>query len=355
MKTKMKSIPAIGLIVTLSFLLCIPLNSGRNAITSGPAGISTQSELDSAPEPAPGAMEFVSRAQNKAKKKGVHWLVWTGTAVAIVATVLYFTIIKKPERSLTVTVGEGAEGSPAGGTHAFKKGSILSYQYGAKPGYENLVVKVDGVTAPASGTITMDQDRTLTATCGEGFHEDFTTGASPAWNPRSATAWSIANSVYICQSNISEIDWSIFNHQLSKSSYTVEVRLRRCSGNSYSGDYILLTTTGSGINTSGYVFSLNTLGFGYVWKARNYTFHENQGDSSPIQLPTISGHIITGFNSWNIVRIVRNGAAFSYYINGNLVYTFTDSTYDPRFIGVATQISSQEVRMEFDYVHVTVN
>ena len=66
--------------------------------------------------------------------------------------------------TLDVTKGAGVNGTPDSGSTTYNEGETVNYSYSLKSGYSNLVVKLDGNTAAASGTITMDSDHTLTAT-----------------------------------------------------------------------------------------------------------------------------------------------------------------------------------------------
>jgi Tol biopolymer transport system component/tetratricopeptide (TPR) repeat protein len=65
--------------------------------------------------------------------------------------------------TLTVTKGEGVEGSPDSGTFTYITGETVDYSYTLRSGYGNLVVQFDGNDVSTSGTIEMNQDHTLTA------------------------------------------------------------------------------------------------------------------------------------------------------------------------------------------------
>lgn len=95
--------------------------------------------------------------------KKFPWLLVVGGAIVVGAAV-YFLVLKKPKYDLAVTVGEGVTGTPVSGTYKHKKGTAVSYNYSAQTGYADLSVKVDGAAVPASGSITMDKNKTLTAT-----------------------------------------------------------------------------------------------------------------------------------------------------------------------------------------------
>jgi hypothetical protein len=58
------------------------------------------------------------------------------------------------QRTLTVSMSSGVTGTPAT-TTSYANGATLNYSFSLQSGYTNLQITLDGVTAPASGTITM--------------------------------------------------------------------------------------------------------------------------------------------------------------------------------------------------------
>jgi hypothetical protein len=74
------------------------------------------------------------------------------------------TVTSEQVFTLNVNKGAGCSGTPA--TSAlYKVGSTVSYHYTVESSaYINLLVKLDGATVPATGTVTMDKDHTLTIT-----------------------------------------------------------------------------------------------------------------------------------------------------------------------------------------------
>ncbi len=73
--------------------------------------------------------------------------------------------VVKAKFTLTVTVGDGVSGTPATGTQSVEEGSTISYDFSLEAGYRNLVVVLDNVAVAASGTITINGNRTLSVTC----------------------------------------------------------------------------------------------------------------------------------------------------------------------------------------------
>jgi hypothetical protein len=96
-------------------------------------------------------------------KKKFPWLLVVG-GVVVVGAVLYFTVFKTKKYDLTVTLGAGVTGTPAA-TQKYKKGTVVSYNYTPEAGYEQVSVKVDGVTQTGTGgTITMDAAHSISVT-----------------------------------------------------------------------------------------------------------------------------------------------------------------------------------------------
>jgi hypothetical protein len=109
-------------------------------------------------------------AKPKRKKRKFPVLLVVG-GIVVVAVLVYLLTKKKKEGeknryTLTVTRGEGVDGTPNSGTTTYDEGSIVNYNYSLQSGYSNLVVRLDGTEVSAIGTITMDRNHTLEATAG---------------------------------------------------------------------------------------------------------------------------------------------------------------------------------------------
>jgi tetratricopeptide (TPR) repeat protein len=99
----------------------------------------------------------------KKPKKKFPVLIVLAAAAAVAAVVLLLAQKKKKEYTLTVTRGDGVDGTPASGSSTYAEGSRVNYDYSLQTGYANLVVTLDGAAVSSSGTITMDGNHTLTA------------------------------------------------------------------------------------------------------------------------------------------------------------------------------------------------
>jgi tetratricopeptide (TPR) repeat protein len=97
------------------------------------------------------------------KKKKFPVLIVAGVVVVAVVVALILSKKKKEEYTLTVTRGEGINGTPTSGTTIYEKGSTVDYNYIVQSGYKDLVVTLDGTAVATSGTITMNRNHTLNA------------------------------------------------------------------------------------------------------------------------------------------------------------------------------------------------
>jgi uncharacterized repeat protein (TIGR02543 family) len=73
----------------------------------------------------------------------------------------HVTVTSQPAQTLTMTAGPGVTGTPLL-TSDYPYGTAVPYMYSLQTGYKDLVVQVDHVTAPASGTLTMTVPHNIT-------------------------------------------------------------------------------------------------------------------------------------------------------------------------------------------------
>lgn len=136
----------------------------------------------------PGVLEQ-EQAQPLAKivRKHFPWF-WVAAGVAVLGLVLYFTVIKKAEYKLNVSIGPGVSGYPIAGPFAYKKGEKVRYLYSLGYSYRALKVMLDGKEVAASGEFTMDSDHVLAVTSEEQFYNlTVTTSAGVSGTPAAGT------------------------------------------------------------------------------------------------------------------------------------------------------------------------
>jgi hypothetical protein len=306
----------------------------------------------------------------KAKKHSFPWLIAGGVFVvgAIVALLL---LTKKKSNSnssatftLTVTVGEGVDGSPASGSTTYKEGTQVSYSYSVKSGYKTLSLTLDGTPANASGSITMDKNHTLNVAAVEGIDEQFEGSASPYWRPKTPSAWTVGGGYYVtyrlAKNSLIYFEYNVYDLALTKSTYVVQVKLRRAEGREIAGDGVMLLTESAPVTAAkGYMFLCSPSGKDSISLLKGFNLYtddiSNPNASEKIHSADTPA-IVKGLNVWNILRIERNGSNYVFFINDQQVYAFTDSTFDPRYIGVCS-INSEDggnMRVDYDSVVATV-
>jgi len=103
------------------------------------------------------------------------------------------TLAANAQKSPTLQVllpGQGVNGTPLSGTHAYGSGEMVDYSYTLASGYSNLVVKLDNVVVPASGHIAMNANHVLSVavTPPQGFYKltvtcEWACYRITSWNP----------------------------------------------------------------------------------------------------------------------------------------------------------------------------
>ena len=112
-------------------------------------------------EVAPQVFEKLKKAEQRRlqPRKKFPWLLVAGAAAAAVVVLLLLT--KKKNYTLTVTIGAGVSGTPTAGSYAYKKGTLVPYQFELGADYKDLTVKSNGMNVTASGTLVINRDTRL--------------------------------------------------------------------------------------------------------------------------------------------------------------------------------------------------
>jgi formylglycine-generating enzyme required for sulfatase activity len=120
------------------------------------------------------------------KHKRFPWLpVILGVGAGVVLVVL---LTRGNKQTLTVALNVGVTGTPST-TAKYKKGTVVSYNYTPKDGFRSLQVKIDGIAAPPSGTVTMDRDHALDVSASEQFTLALSLGAGTSGTPAVTTIY----------------------------------------------------------------------------------------------------------------------------------------------------------------------
>ncbi|HEY7877879.1 MAG TPA: hypothetical protein VIC55_06625, partial [Gemmatimonadaceae bacterium] len=72
--------------------------------------------------------------------------------------------VEAPSQRLIVQLGDGVNGTPLAGDSLWPNGATVRYAFTAAAGYENVLARLDGQPAPASGTVVTDREHILSVT-----------------------------------------------------------------------------------------------------------------------------------------------------------------------------------------------
>jgi len=191
-----------------------------------------------------------------------------------------------------------------------------------------------------------------------GFKEDFTDNVADFWLPDNSATWNAAGG-YLTASKTSErVGVTIYNFFYSGTSYTVESKMRWSEFTGSGGSsplFIMLGTSNSFTNNSGYAFGYGMDGTVGIYRIDGYNFITPPPGSPTTMYSASSTAVNMGLNNWNTLKVVRSGTSYSLYINNTLLYTMTLSDYNPTYIMLGFGCASIKTTCDFDYVYMTVN
>lgn len=153
--------------------------------------------------------------------------------------------------TLAVTKGTGVDGTPDSGTPQYNDGTTVNYSYTLQSGYKDLVVKLDGLEVPASGSFVMNQNHTLTATSGKTYTLTISKGIGVIGMPDTGTYnyqdGETVNYSYTLQSGYDNLVVTIDGNQVSASGTITMDRNHTLSATS-GRTFALTVSKGAGID-----------------------------------------------------------------------------------------------------------
>jgi len=191
-----------------------------------------------------------------------------------------------------------------------------------------------------------------------GFKEDFTDNRADFWLTDPNSDWTAAGGQYTAANQGQGFSLAIYDFFYGESAYTVESRMRwsETSGGQNGGTlFIMLGSSNSFTNNSGYALGYSLEGMVSVFRSDNFDFQSAQSGQLTTLYSGSSGAVNQGFNNWNTVKVVRNGSRYALFINGTLVHTLIDSTYNPTHVMIGFGGTGARTVVDFDHVHVTIN
>jgi hypothetical protein len=161
---KTRSVRKIAIMTVFVFAwLNLAVGVGHAQQKTGKEDKSKSTEASAVGEPANTVEKQATDQEIKTVNKKKFPLLLVAGGV-VVAGILLFLLLKKTKYTLTVSKGTGISGSPENGSYAYKKGSLVSYNYSLADGYKSLVVRLDGQEVSGSGSIAMNANHNLTVT-----------------------------------------------------------------------------------------------------------------------------------------------------------------------------------------------
>jgi hypothetical protein len=233
------------------------------------------------------------------------------------------------------------------------KTTPASFNYTAAGSHTYLLRQCGYQDYTKTQSVVVGQTYDINAVMPQGILDNFVL-ASSCWSPYNSSLWTTAGGYYKALSHNQKWDYSYYKISLGSSNYTVEVKMKRVKGSKYSSNSIVLATTTGHIGLNGYLFNYSVDGYYSVWKETNQNWITYSGGETQIKGWTFASIINRVMNNWNTLKIVRSGSSYSYYINGQLLTSFTDSTFDPRVVFLTFYAGNVDTEVHYDYAKASI-
>jgi hypothetical protein len=191
----------------------------------------------------------------------------------------------------------------------------------------------------------------------EQLHEDFTTAASASWKPRRSALWSVGNGYYTCTMGMTTNpknwwEWSVYDHAWSKASYTVEAKMKVTLEKAEYG--IMLSDTTNMNKANVYLFLFLGDGLYKVRRIIGYDLYTstNTGAITDLKDWTAGGAKAV---TWNTIKIAKSDNSYVLSVNGNSLFTFSDSAHDPRYVSIIAYSQLEKVQLDVDSLNIDVS
>jgi len=176
------------------------------------------------------------------------------------------------------------------------------------------------------------------------------------WLRKSGAAWKTAPTA-IYTNGKADYWTSVYRPVSHYVDFDYSVRMKRTGGTFegtwYPAQYVAVRMGGS-VNAAnaawypGYIFGYRDDGFYSIWE------YDSTSAVSVIQPWTESTAIVP--YDWNILRVVAYGDSYDYYINGTLVYSFSESIRAKGFVGVEmyARAGATFTKLQVDWARLTI-
>lgn len=202
-------------------------------------------------------------------------------------------------------------------------------------------------------SVALGQTKTVDRTLLPGIWEEFLIPASSCWHPYNSSNWTSLLELYRYIGTAARWDTSVYHYSFS-GDYTVSVHMNRKKGNTSSSNTIFLGTGTNMTNNNGYGFQYLCNGSYSVYRWANRNFITNTGGTeTAIRNWTASPAIHQGLNQFNIMKVIKTGSNYAFYINNSLVFSFMDATYNPTFLALLFYVGGIQTEIQYNYVILT--
>lgn len=184
----------------------------------------------------------------------------------------------------------------------------LNFCMGSKPCVANDIVSTEGGQFSGSGKMSGSGNMD------GGFFEDFNRGHADNWIDDESGVWSVTDKVYRMNGDGSgTLRASCYNAPFNDFAYQIDVRRTQGKLDAFQGMIFRLASNGNF-----YLFAI--IGSGY------YSAYKFDSHSGIEMIPwTATGVIKQGIKAWNTLKIVCNGPAIDFFVNGTLLQTVEDN------------------------------
>lgn len=203
-------------------------------------------------------------------------------------------------------------------------------------------------------SVAVGETKTVSHAFAAGIREDFDVPPTACWLPYHAGSWDhTGHGEYRYSGAAPRWSTSAYNYSFT-GNYTIIVRMNRKAGATTAPNAFFLGTGTDLTNASGYAFYYYAQPGQYgIVRTANFNFITASGGSVvPIKSPTPSAAITTGLGKFNVLKVVKSGSQYSFYINNTLLHTFIDATHATNYAALALYCGGATTLVEYEYVYL---
>ena len=201
--------------------------------------------------------------------------------------------------------------------------------------------------------VALGQTKTVNATLNPGIKEEFLIPASSCWHPYAPSNWTSLLELYRYIGSVSKWEKNYYGYSFN-GDYTVSVHMNRKKGRDWGSNSVFLATGSSMTSANGYSFQYQCTGSYSIYRITNFNLVTNVGPV-PVALKnwTNTSAIHTGLNQFNILKVVKTGTSYAFYINNTLLTTVTDGTFTPTYLSLLFYVDGVQTEIQYNYVILT--